>query len=146
MIRFIEISSPLTIHDLNQIEQEINVSFPNEFKEHYLVYNGGYPEQDTYKWNDGSSTTINTFSSIKYSGYSNLEESYKDLVLAKKYLPIGIIPFATDDGGNFFCISARTNDYGYVYYCNNDHYNIENKEECLILIEKSFNDFIQKLS
>ncbi len=142
---FLETSGLLTKADIEELEKELGFELPEMFKEHYISYNGGYPENDKYKSKDCRTTTINTFSSIKYEGFSRLEEVYKNLIIDELYLPMGIIPFATDDGGNFFCISARKNDYGFIYYCNNDHYNIENKEECLTLIEKNFKAFIENL-
>lgn len=145
-MRFIETSKPINESDIERVEREFNINFPAEFKEHYLQYNGGYPEKDIYVWSGGERTTINTFSSIKEKRFTNLEEMYRDLVVLESYLPIGIIPFATDDGGNLFCISAREEDYGSVYYHNNDHYNIEMKGSALTLLDHSFKHFIDNLT
>ncbi|MDO6429025.1 SMI1/KNR4 family protein [Flavitalea sp. BT771] len=143
---FLKASIPLTPSDIERAEKELDVFFPLEFVEHYLRYNGGLPEKDKFIWQDGGKTRINCFSSIKDAGFVSLEETYRDLIILESYLPIGIIPFGTDDGGNSFCISARKEDHGFVYYCNDDHYNTENKEECLTLIDKSFKHFIDNLS
>jgi len=146
-MKFFETSTSLKSEDFEEIEQALNIDLPIEFKEHYLNYNGGYPENDIYTWANGGKTTINAFASLKYPSLGiSLEDTYRDLVLLEKYLPIGIVPFATDDGGNFFCISVRDKDFGAIYYCNNDHYNIKNKEECLSAIDKSFKHFINNLS
>jgi len=143
---FLQTSPQLTLTDIAKIETELSIFFPPEFTSHYLQYNGGYPERDVYAWAGGGTTTINTFSSLKYRGFSSVEDTNKDLILLENYLPTGIVPFATDDGGNFFCISARLVDFGCIYYCNNDHYNIYNHEECLLLLERSFKTFIENLS
>lgn len=82
---------------------------------------------------------------MRYKGFGSLEETYIDLILREAYIPLGIVPFATDDGGNFFCISTRKDDFDYVYYCNNDHYNINNREECLTILTENFKDFINDL-
>jgi hypothetical protein len=74
-----------------------------------------------------------------------LELTYKNLVIEEKYLPKEILPFAIDDGGNFFCISLRNSDYNYIYHCNNDHYNINDNEEHLTLLADTFKKFIDKL-
>ncbi len=83
--------------------------------------------------------------SIKHKGFVSLESTYKDLAIIENYLPAGIVPFATDDGGNFFCISTRAKDYNYVYYCNDDHYEGNNEKEYLELLTKSFNEFLDRL-
>lgn len=143
---FLETSPAISDFDISAIESDLGVIFPNDFRAHYLSANGGYPEADIYKWSDGSLTTINTFFSIMYEGFTSLEKTYKNLILSEKYLPIGIIPFCTDDGGNFFCISCRERDYGYVYYCNNDNYNMLNNEDSLIKIEENFASFLENIS
>ena len=143
---FLETSQPLTRADISEVEKELGIAFPNDLVMHYLNYNGGYPEGDTYQWKSGEVTTINTFYSLKYDGFGRIETTYKNLVLDENYLPIGIVPFATDDGGNFFCISTRGKDFGNVYYSNNDHYDIEDKESALSLLENNFTNFIDKLS
>ena len=142
---FFQTSQSLTDEDLNKIENDFKFELPKEFKDHYLKYNGGYPEKDAFIWNTGERTTLNTFFSIKYPGFISLESTYQSLVLDEKILPGSIIPFATDDGGNFFCISAKETTYGSIYYYNHEHYNEQNKEEALTLINKSFNEFLNAL-
>lgn len=98
----IETSQAITLSDIENVAKKLDLVFPDDFKEHYLLYNGGYPEKDTYSWSNGEKTTINTFFSIKYDGFGILEEVYESLILSENYLSKGIVPFATDDGGNFF--------------------------------------------
>lgn len=145
-MKFIETSEDLKESDFSEIEQDLKITLPSEFKEHYLKYNGGYPENSFYKWESGATTHINSFSSIRYEGFDSVEDSYKGLILQESYLPIGVMPFATDDAGNLFCLSCGENDFGYVYYCNNDNYNTETPDEYLQLLDKSFKHFIDNLS
>ena len=145
-MNFLETSQKLNRSDIAEVEKELNVNFPHDFIVHYLNYNGGYPQSDTYQWTSGERTTINTFFSLKYDGFDKIETVYENLVLVEKYLPIGIVPFATDDGGNLFCISVREKDFGNIYYFNNDHYNMRDKESALILLENTLENFIGKLS
>lgn len=143
---FSETSPAVNKADIEQIEKDLGIVFPNDFVRHYLQHNGGYPEADTYKWHNGESTTVNTFYSLKYEGFGKIEDTYENLVLAEKYLPSGLVVFATDDGGNFFCVSVREEDYGKVYYFNNDHYDVIKPEAALTLLEDAFADFIAHLS
>jgi cell wall assembly regulator SMI1 len=143
---FFESAEKINESDIAKLEADLGLTLPKQMIEHYLNYNGGYPESDIFLWPNGEKTTINTFASIKYDGFQSIEENYKNLVLIESYLPVGILPFATDDGGNLFCVSCREIDYGSIYYCNNDHYNTERKEEFLIKIDSSFKHFIENLS
>ena len=144
-MNFLRTSEPINAADIVNIENCLDVEFPDDFKEHYLTYNGGYPEKDSFIWPDGGITTINSFSSMKHKGFVNLENVYNQLILSESYLPKGIVPFAADDGGNMFCISCRNKDYGMIYYCNNDQYNVNETEECLSAISSSLHDFINNL-
>jgi len=144
-MKFLETSDPIQLEDLIVIEKELKIKFPDKFKEHYLKYNGGYPEKRFFVWEKNVTTRINTFFTIKHEDLGSLESTYKDLVILEKYLPEGIVPFACDDGGNFFCISLRNRDYDHVYYCDNNHYNVIDNEEYLTLLTNSFNDFLKEL-
>jgi cell wall assembly regulator SMI1 len=144
-MNFLETSPPLDLNDLKQIEDKLAIQFPEDFKSHYLLHNGGYPSNDNYRWRTGGITGINIFFSFKSVGHQQVEEIYENLVITEKYLPVGIIPFASDNGGNFFCVSAREQDYGQVFYCNNDHYVNGNPESPLVFLENSLNDFLDKL-
>lgn len=143
---FLETSQAVSKADIAQIEKDLGIVFPNDFVLHYLQYNGGYPKADTFKWPNGESTTVNTFYSLKYEGFGKIEDTYKNLVLTEKYLPLGLVVFAIDDGGNFFCVSVREKDYGKVYYFNNDHFDATKPEAALTLLEDGFADFIAHLS
>ena len=144
-MKFFETSKSITINDLVHVENEFNIKFSKAFKTHYLKYNGGFPKKNDYLWNNGETTRINTFLSIKYKGIVNLESTYKNLVLEENYLPEKILPFALDEGGNFFCVSFRDHDYDHTYYGNDDHYNINNNEEHLTLLTINFGLFIDHL-
>ena len=143
---FNETNMKLTESDIIEVEKSIRVGFPDEFKSHYLEFNGGYPERRYYKWdNDEGFTRINSFLAMKYDQFGTLENGYKNLSLLEAVVPIGIIQFAMDDFGNSFSISAREKDYGYIYYYDNDKYDTQDKEACLIFLCKRFNDFLNCL-
>lgn len=70
---------------------------------------------------------------------------YDDLFIVEKILPIGFLPFAVDDGGNFFCISIFPETYNAVFFCDMHHYDKEIIENYFTLVSLSFNDFINNL-
>ncbi len=42
---FLETSKPILREDFLQVESNLKIKFPGDFKEHFLKYNGGYPEK-----------------------------------------------------------------------------------------------------
>ena len=144
-MEFLEFSKKLTRKELEEAEEQIGVSFTQDFRNHYERYNGGYPVKRYFLWPSGDKTRINHFFSIKHKGFTQLEEAYTDLFVFEQILPVGLLPFASDDGGDFFCISMLPDSYNRVFFCDMHHYDAENIEKYCTLISNSFNDFIENL-
>jgi len=144
-MEFLEVSKELTETDLKEVENQLDISFTNDFKEHYIQNNGGYPVKRFFLWADGAKTRINHFFSIKYKGFSQLEVAYDDLFITEQILPMGFLPFASDDGGDFFCISTLSESYNEVFFCDMHHYDDEAIENYVTAISKSFKDFVENL-
>ena len=45
---FHSVKKPLTNEDLRKFESENNIVMPLKIREHYLKYNGGYPERSVF--------------------------------------------------------------------------------------------------
>lgn len=144
-MKFLEVSKELTETELKEVENQLNISFTNDFKEHYLKNNGGYPVKRFFLWDDGAKTRINHFFSIKYKGFSQLEDAYDDLLITEQILPMGFLPFASDDGGDLFCVSTLPGSYNEVFFCDMHHYDEEVTKNYITPIAKSFKDFIENL-
>jgi SMI1-KNR4 cell-wall len=144
-MKFLELSKKLDYEELKEVEEQLGVPFTQDFIDHYIKYNGGYPTKRYYLWPDGVKTRINHFFSIRYDGFTQLEEVYTDLFVTEQTLPIGFLPFAVDDGGDLFCISTLSNKYNAVFFCDMHHYDAENVENYFTLLSTSFHEFIENL-
>ncbi|WP_394772306.1 SMI1/KNR4 family protein, partial [Mucilaginibacter sp.] len=85
-MKFLEVSKESTETELKEVENQLGISFTNDFKEHYMEYNGGCPVKRFFLWDDGAKTRINHFFSIKYKGFSQLEDAYDDLLITEQIL------------------------------------------------------------
>ena len=54
-----------------------------------------------------------------------------------------LVPFASDGGGNMFCLSVAADDYGLVYYL--DFERDSDAEDFKTLVASSFEEFLAKL-
>lgn len=142
---FLETSPSITKNEIMEVASKFDIKLSDEFIYHYTRYNGGYPTRRFYRWPGGAQTRIDHFFSIKYKGFTQYEEAYNDLFIIEQVLPWGYIPFAVDDGGNFFCLCVQPNNYNHVFYAAMYHYNAENASEYLINVGSSFKDFVDKL-
>jgi len=123
---FCNVKKSIDEADIKRIEDKYAFTMPYEFKEHYLQYNGGYPEKSVFICNDGSKYVVNYFIPIK-----NEQEDYNlDTVLnILRYdltIPDWLIPFADEEGGNLFCFSLRDNELGTIYYYDHEFTNGKN--------------------
>lgn len=130
-MQFEQSEKQLTQEELNNFEENFQVSLPDDFRQHYLNYNGGYPPYDYVKGLKNI-FTINGFDSIKY-GTLPIEQAIADhkksgITFEKK------IPFAYDNGGNVFLISED----GAIYILESEFL----KDKNYILVSESFTDFL----
>ena len=144
-MHFLEVSKKLTRIELEEVEHQLGIFFTEDFKNHYIQNNGGYPIKRFFLWPDGAKTRVNHFFSIKYEGFSQLEEAYDNLFITEQILPLGFLPFASDDGGDFFCVSTLPDSYNQVFFCDMHHYDEDVIEHYMTLISDSFKAFIENL-
>ncbi|MFJ1408518.1 SMI1/KNR4 family protein [Capnocytophaga canimorsus] len=134
-MEFSQTEQKLTLADMDDFERKIGLKLPQDFKEHYLKFNGGYPSFEYVK-GLRNIFTINGFDSIKY-GVLPIEKLIDD------FRESGVdfnnkIPFANDNGDNIFLISLDDSDYGKIYIIEAEFLEYKN----YILVSESFTDFL----
>lgn len=99
--------------DLDALQQELGYRLPEAFRAHYLRWNGGAPALD---WIECAAlfepVRINSFKFVQPAGCSSgssadLVGCYR-LMRERDLIPAHLLPFAYDDGGNFFCLDMRS--------------------------------------
>jgi cell wall assembly regulator SMI1 len=95
---------PVSEQEIRKVEEELNVTFPADYKQCVQVNHGASPEQfvldvEGIERAFGSLLMVNTPESA--SDIVRTYESYKDT------LPKDIIPFADDPGGNLVCFDYK---------------------------------------
>lgn len=124
-MEFEQTSQNLSLEDLRDFETKINLTLPEDFKEHYLKRNGGYPPFEHVK-GINHLFTINGFIPIKH-GTAPIEETISDY--KKSGITFGPkIPFAFDNGDNIYLISLDSEDYGTIYLVESEFLNIKEKQ------------------
>lgn len=116
---------PITKSEIKTIELELGITFPNDFIEHYLVYNGGIPSLPFFYSETDIETEIQVFSPIKYKINNNIktvEEKYA-FFKERSMLMSEFLPFANDYGSNQICINLKSNNI----YCLHGYRRIESK-------------------
>lgn len=153
MITFSNTESSVDLFKIEEIEKFVGLSFPKEYKDHLIRYNGGQCAPNIFSFNERGKITdscIDWFLAIYDGDYDNLR-SYIDMYkIEDKRLPSHILPIAHDPGGNLICISCNTDDVGCVYFWDHEkevNYKLfaDNNYSNLNLIANSFSEFIDGL-
>ncbi len=142
-------SSFLTREDIGIIEKELKIIIPKEMQDFYLKFNGGIPNRKYFfvpQYVDNLKIRFFKFFKFENSKSLTIEESYNNGI-KRGFLYQNLIPFANDDGGNYFCINNEGKTFYYAIDAWTDSLtNEENIKENLILLANSFNEFIDKLT
>jgi SMI1-KNR4 cell-wall len=153
VIKFIKTESKINSSEIKEVENLIGLSFPNQYTNHLLRYNGGKCKPDIFTFEEDGGiarSRIQLFFAI-HDGKNNLVNNINIYKIDEKRLPIHILPIADDPFGNLICISCGEKDYGFIYFWNHenevdyaesDAYDYSN----LYLITKNFDDFINTLT
>lgn len=119
---FLQTDQPATMADILAIEQQYGFTLPDDYKQHMLACNGGFPQRRTFVEIDPDGDQIerdvNNFYSVRY-GVSTLERT---LELLADQIHSDLVPFANDAGDDQFLLSVGPQDYGSVYYIGFEFY------------------------
>jgi len=146
MTKITESSEKLNPSVIANLENELGISLPNQYRRFLLEHNGGRPSADCFDFKGGTTgSCVDWFLGIHNKPHNNLLrylETYKDRI------PQNFFPIAHDPGGNLIAISVAGFDRGRVYFWDHE----QEKEEGetpdysnVVPIADSFDEFIGKL-
>lgn len=135
MINFTHFSPTITASDLDNFEQRFGFIFPAVIREQYLKYNGGCPDRNRFTGAKGT-FLVHDFIPIRM-----LEKLIQWLKIDQKVLPDGLVPFANDPFGNFYCFSVSQEDFGAIFWCEAEGYARHRTE----FLARSFDEFMANL-
>lgn len=124
------------------MEATLGFALPQQFKAFYLRHDGGVPSR-AYVFAEAIEDfiEINIFSSLwhKLPNRETIEEDYQDLT-SRKVLPACYLPFATDWGGNLFCLQLATQQVVFILMDLGEF-----TEDCVSPLTLSFDAFLDSL-
>lgn len=141
--KLINTEKSVTNEDILEIEKKYSFKFPNDFRDHYLTFNGGDLERYIFKDEHGYKYVVQCFIPIKYGGRTL--ENVLDILRVDPILPEWLIPFADDPGGDQFCFSLKEDDIGAVYYWSHEYEYGDDPEEHVWYLAKSLKVFIESM-
>jgi cell wall assembly regulator SMI1 len=117
-MQFDDPEKALSVSALEQIENDLSLSFPEPVKQRYLESNGGYPSPYVFS-SENADTVVSIFLPLASDSKGTAVESYRRLVQSLKLVAPSFFPFAVDGGGDYFFVDCSTPD-GRVFFYRGD--------------------------
>lgn len=139
---------PLAEIDLDSLEQQLGLDLPNDYRSFLLSTNGGYPVPNGFAIPDNP---VDEHGLVHYFLCIDNDDVYNLMDWAERYkdrIPEGLVPIATDPGGNLICLSATGASSGNVFFWEHEREADEGqapRQDNVYLVADSFQRFIDNL-
>lgn len=122
-INLINPHAPLTAGQINQVEAQLGVTFPAEYRRFLLATNGGRPELDAFDvgWSNEQGC-CNHWRTSLLSRFLAIHDGYKANFLEynqetfKGRIPADTVAIAYDAGGNLIFLGVGERNNGKVFF------------------------------
>ncbi|MFS0765701.1 MULTISPECIES: SMI1/KNR4 family protein [Peribacillus] len=141
MAKMISENPKISLQDIKQFEQEYDVTLPKQYVDFLLEYNGGYPQESSFKISDDEGESlVNKFYGIR-DMKSNLGKVFEVL---EGEIPEDFISIANDPGGNEILLGVSGEYQGKVYFWFHD-IELEDEMGNMFILADSFDEFLNNL-
>ena len=131
---------------IDQLEHQVGVRFPPDFRQVMKLCHGGTPEERCeFDYQHPQLGTVGSGIGAMLRlplEEEDLESIVGTIAMLDDQLPDGLIPFATDGGGDFMCLDYRhdSNQPPVVYWAHE-----EDKDASVFPLADSFSEFLDML-
>lgn len=131
----------LSIEVLKKFESENKIKLPDLYRDFLLRCNGGLVEPNVFLISeDQGETALNVF----YGVGSMRNNLAKKMDFFDDIVNLGLIPIASDSGGNQICLGLSGEYSDKIYFWSSDN-EYDRPEENLTLLANDLNDFLERL-
>lgn len=135
---FVGTERGITEADLGAVELSLHFAFPGAFRSHYLRYNGGSPTNCIFK-KDDVVYVLHEFLPVKY-GKHLFEQSFRSLKVEDEIIPVHLVPFAVDPGGDYYCFSVSDEDGGAIWIYRGEY--SDDPDRAVQFLARSLEEFL----
>lgn len=127
---------PITEAEIQYVQHEIGLKFPEPLIETFKIGNGGKPSKKSFFTATGIEYIFDSLLNIKKDTEDSIIAVYKDI---RNVFPLQSIPFGSDPFGNIYCVSSFLNYPVCIYM-----HEIDSKGN-LMLLNDNYENFINSL-
>ena len=107
------------------VEHKLGIVFPHLYLETIKKFNGGSPVNNVFDTEKTHERVFSNLLSFNLEGTTSILTVWED---NKERMPNGLIPFATDPGGNYICFDYRSTTEPSVIFWNHEENFVINAE------------------
>ncbi|MED0932880.1 SMI1/KNR4 family protein [Bacillus mobilis] len=141
MTKMLSENLKVSLQDIKQFEQEYNVTLPKQYVDFLLEYNGGFPQESSFKISDDEGESLVN----KFYGIGDMKSNLgKVFEVLEGEIPEEFISIANDPAGNEILLGVNGDFQGKVYFWIHD---IEPEDEMdnMFILADSFVEFFNNL-
>jgi hypothetical protein len=141
MAKMISENPKISLQDIKQFEHEYDVKLPKQYVDFLLEYNGGYPQESSFKISDDEGESLVN----KFYGIGDMKSNLaKVFEILEGEIPEDFVSIANDPAGNEILLGVSGEYQGKVYFWNHD---IEPEDEMgnMFILADNFAEFFNNL-
>lgn len=131
--------------EIERLEERVG-KLPPDFREFLLRINGGRPDPAGFSFQAGPRADESDVDWFFALGQGSPYEILHSLEVYRDRIPMGLLPIASDPGGNLLLLSLRRDDFGSVFFWDHEEESPPNPTMSnAYLVASSFSAFIADL-
>ena len=141
-LKFINEFGQLDQQELFEFQKDNEIQLPEDYIRFLNEYNGGKPTLNSINANYNVDWIYGFHNGPKWSNIFHAIDTYQDRI------PSWYFPIANDSFGNLYIMSVYHGNHGLIAFWDHENEATENASQYfdnMVLIAKSFNDFLSKL-
>lgn len=113
MTKILEYKGGLNESELLNLEKQLGIKLPKDYRDFLKQYNGGYPQPDGFDFSSGEDgSSVDKFLAVSDATHESIIENFN---IYKDRIPENYFPIAKDPGGNLILVEVN-NTGSNVYY------------------------------
>lgn len=136
-MQFTNLDRNLSEEEIEHVELELGISFPESLRDLFANHNGGEPDPYVFQEQDLHTVVNETLPLISGEGRGTAVRTYQLLVVERRIVKKNFFPFAVDAGGDYFFVNCDASDSP-VYFYRSD---VGMDQECLIDLGLTLEEF-----
>jgi len=145
-VKIVKSVSPLTVKDITNVENQLGISFPSDYRNFLLEFNGGKPTPNAFPLHNNPMDTHALLEWFYCISKGNPYDILRNMQIMKGRIPKNLITIGEDPGGNLICMSVDGDRTGNIFFWDHEgESDQESSESNLYYVAENFDALLESL-